>query len=203
MDALDRLLGPAGALLERVDATLTEGGAPPGHPVWPVLLRVRVLPGAAVTAVAALSPESLLPTLGVLRAADATVAGAAATLPGPGEWQGVAAERYDAARGAVRAHLDDTVSGRLAATAALTESMVAWMRATRQAVAVAVGDVLTSAEAVTVREEPTVGPPSAARTAAAADIAVRVLAAVAESYDTAADLCDDRTGLTVPVRYRQ
>ena len=56
-DRLDTLLDTVGPLLRRVDDVLSTGGAPPEHPVWREIRRVRLLPWDAVLAVAALRPD--------------------------------------------------------------------------------------------------------------------------------------------------
>jgi hypothetical protein len=194
MDLLDELAADAAALLACVDETLAAEGASAEHPVWPLLRRVRVLPGAAVRAVCALRPDEVTAVLTALRSAGSAVT--VTDLPGPADWQGVAAERYDAERQALAVHLTDTVGGRIDATARLTADVAAWMTDARRDAAVALAEVLGSAEAVAVRLE------LAGAGDAAADIAVRVLTAVADAYDRAADLGDDSAGLTVPARYR-
>jgi hypothetical protein len=50
MDPFDRLAGPAGDLRRRVGESLAAGGAPEGHPIWPLLRRLRALPGEALAA---------------------------------------------------------------------------------------------------------------------------------------------------------
>jgi hypothetical protein len=177
MDLLDRLAVPAGELLSAVDDVLGSAGAPADHPVWTEVRRVRALPGAAVHAVVTLRPETIRGTVPAVRAAaDAVLA---VDLPGPGVWSGAAAEAYDAQRRALAGHLSEDLPGRFAATGAFAEALAGWMERTRRDVAQALAEVLGSAEAVAVRD---------ADGAAAATIAARVLAAVADSYDRVADL---------------
>jgi hypothetical protein len=59
MDLLDGVVAAADPLLRRVDQVLSTTGAPPDHPVWASLRLVRLLPGDAVQAVAALRPADL------------------------------------------------------------------------------------------------------------------------------------------------
>ena len=69
-DALDHLAGPADALLDRVDRLLATAGAPDGHRIWPLLRRLRVLPGDAARALLACRSA---PLTGVGAAARAAV----------------------------------------------------------------------------------------------------------------------------------
>src|SRR3954452_9525609 len=105
MDELDHVVGPAGPLLRSVDALLGEAGAPPDHPVWTAMRRVRLLPGDAVYAVAALRSNDLADAAPELRADARACAGIAESLPPPGLWTGDAADAYDAARLRTADHL--------------------------------------------------------------------------------------------------
>src|SRR4051794_24105681 len=98
MDELDHIVGPAGPLLRSVDAVIAEAGAPADHPGWAAIRRVRLLPGDAVYAVAALRSNDLADAAPELRADARAYAGIAESLPPPGLWTGAAAEAYDAAR---------------------------------------------------------------------------------------------------------
>ena len=59
MDRLDGLLHTARPLLSKVDEMLSSAGAPADHRVWDELRRVRLLPGDAARAIAALRPSAL------------------------------------------------------------------------------------------------------------------------------------------------
>jgi hypothetical protein len=107
MDALDRLVEPAGALLRQVETTLATAGAPEDDPLWPLLRRMRVLPADAVAGVAGWRAEPLegmLPGLRSLRERYEQAADAAPAWP---VWEGAGAETYAARWAALRAHLAD------------------------------------------------------------------------------------------------
>jgi hypothetical protein len=200
MDRLEHLLTVAGPLLRRVDDILGAGGAPPDHPVWPELRRVRLLPSDAAHAVAALRPEELLDAAPELRADARAYSVLAASLPRPGEWTGAAADAYDAARQRAADHLSggrDSLDERLEASADLADALVNWMHSARDAVAAALAEVLTSTEAVALTGGN--GLPSADELEAAAEVAARVLQAVADSYETGADLLHASTELSEPL----
>jgi hypothetical protein len=192
-DVLDRVGGAAADLLTRVDRAVGVAGAPPGHPVWPLLRRLGALPGDVVGAVAALRPG---PLAGAGSALGPLVDGYAETgrvAARGGAWSGAAADRFAATAGALATHLAGTgtadrpgLAGRAHATAAFAEEVVAWMGETRYAVAVSVAAALGSAEALTLR---TAAGPSPQTALAAADIAARVLGTVSEAYDRAEELC--------------
>jgi hypothetical protein len=205
MDRLDRLMTTAGPLLGRVDDILAVAGAPPEHRVWAELRRVRLLPGDAARAVTALRPEELGEAAPELRADARAYAVLAASLPAPEEWSGSAAEAYDAARRRAAAHLSgspDSLDERLAATADLADQMVAWMRSARDGLAGALAEVLTSTEAVTLAES-AVDLSAAREQQAAAEVAAQVLRAVAEGYETGADLlCTSRRLTESPTALR-
>ena len=150
MDHLDRIGPSAEPLLARVDDTLRAAGAAPEHPVWAELRRVRLLPGDAVRTVAALRADTLRSAVPALGAARETVAGMPADLPGPGAWQGPAADRYVAGRDALAAHLEEDLTGRLDASAAWADSAARWVGDARDRIAVMLAEVLVSAEAVTL-----------------------------------------------------
>ena len=94
MDALDRLAAPARELLSRVDGMLTRIGAPEDHPLWPLVRRLRVLPGDAVAALAAVEPAPLSAAGPALRTLSGQYAQPRATPP---DWAGPAAEAFTAA----------------------------------------------------------------------------------------------------------
>jgi hypothetical protein len=199
-DRLDHLLQTAGPLLHRVDAVLTAGGAPADHPVWAHLRRVRLLPWDAVQAVAALRPGDLAGAGPELRADARSYAGIAAALPPPGPWTGDAADAYESARRRTAAHLSggpDSLDERLSATADLADALTAWMTGTRQALAVVLAEVLSSAEGLSLSVHADDDPPPARDVAAAAEVAARILAAVAESYDEALDIVHGTADLAV------
>jgi hypothetical protein len=175
MDALDQLVGPAQDLLSEVDATLTRAGAPDDHPVWPLLRRLRALPGEAVDAVAALSPAPLAAAGPALRTLAGQYAQPRATPP---DWRGPAAEAFTARWATLSAHVEHGLAERLADTAFFSDAVADWVSRTRLALARTLAVVLTSAEAVTMGY----GPEPAQVVRAAADIAARVLAPIADAY---------------------
>ena len=201
MDRLERLMTAAGPLLRRVDDILAMAGAPPEHQVWPQLRRVRLLPGDAARAVAMLRPEDLGEAAPELRADARAYAVLAASLPEPGEWMGSAAEAYDAARKRAATHLSggpDSLDERLQATADLADGLVTWMRSARDRLAGTLAEVLTSTEAVTLAGTK-VDLAAPREQEAAAEVAARVLEAVADSYEIGADLLHTSRRLTEPL----
>jgi hypothetical protein len=201
MDSLDRLLPLTDALLRRVDAMLEWGGAPAGHEVWHQIRRVRLLPGDAVQAVAALRPVELREASERLRRGSRDYAGIAGSLPGPSTWSGPAAEAYDRTRQHLAKHLsgtDQSLDERLAASATLADRLAEWMAATRGALAAALVEMLTSIESVRLSgDEP--DPSSLPDALAAAEIATVVLRAVADAYDAGQDLLFETTKLKRPL----
>jgi hypothetical protein len=201
MDRLDRLLATAGPLLRRVDDVLATVGAPPEHRVWIQLRRVRLLPGDAARAVAVLRPDELGEAAPELRADARAYAVLAASLPGRGEWTGAAAEAYDAARQRAAAHLSggpESLDERLQASADLADSLVTWMRSARDSLAEVLTEVLSSAEAVTLAAtEMDLATPREQE--AAADIAMKVLQAVADGYERGAELLHTSARLAEPL----
>ncbi|AGZ38678.1 hypothetical protein [Actinoplanes friuliensis] len=197
MDRLDRILDTAAPLLRRIDAILAAGGAPPQHRVWAELRRVRLLPGDAVRSVAVLRPEELLDAAPELRADARAYVVLAASLPGPGEWAGAAADNYDRARSRAADHLSGTeqsLGARLDRTADLADNLIAWMQDTRDAVADALAQALSSTEAIALAgDKPDLA--SARELEAAADVAALLLAAVADGCVTATDLLHDTAEL--------
>ncbi|MGW4940551.1 hypothetical protein ACWEOZ_03050 [Actinoplanes sp. NPDC004185] len=201
MDRLDRLLATAGPLLRRVDDVLATVGAPPEHRVWIQLRRVRLLPGDAARAVAVLRPEELGEAAPELRADARAYAVLAASLPGPGEWTGAAAEAYDAARQRAAAHLSggpESLDERLQASADLADSLVTWMRSARDALAEVLAEVLSSTQAVALAATE-MDLASAREQEAAADVAMKVLRAVADAYEPGAELLHTSARLAEPL----
>ena len=201
MDRLDELVVTAGPLLRRVDAMVSGGGAPPGDEVWTQLRRVRLLPGDAARAVAALRPADLEDAAPELRADARAYAVLAGSLPGPGEWSGTAAEAYDRARTRAATHLSGgprSLDDRLQASADLAESMIEWMRHAREGLAAVLTDILSSLEAVMLAGDK-VDVSTPRQLAAAATVAERVLRTVADAYDQGVDLLHASAELAEPV----
>ncbi|MFI5934897.1 hypothetical protein [Actinoplanes sp. NPDC051494] len=179
-----------------MDNVLAEGGAPPDHPVWDELRRVRLLPADAVRVVVALRPADLDGSAIAMRATARSCAEVAESLPAPGEWSGAASEEYDQARRVVAERLTaspESLDERLDASADLADSMARWMRSARDSVAGALADVLLSTQAMDLEE------PVSRATGAAADVAAHILQAVADAYDRAAELSQRSSGLAEPL----
>ena len=191
MDALDEVMDTAGPLLRRVDELLSGLGAPPDHDVWAEMRRVRLLPGDAAHAVAALRATELEPAAPELRADARSYAGIAEALPAPGAWTGDAADAYDAARRRTAEHLSggaDTLDERLEATADLADALVEWMGQTRGDLARTLAHVLGSAEALSLSSDAAIDPAATVEVIAAAEVGRRILRTIADSYELAADL---------------
>ncbi|MEH0939281.1 hypothetical protein [Micromonospora psammae] len=186
MDALDRLAEPGLDLLGRVDIRLA-AGAPDGHPVWPLLRRMQVLPGEALRGFLDLSPAPLATAGHAVRRLVGGYDDACAALTDPGGWTGPAASAYDETRVALLRHLDEgpeSLVGRLEATAGYADALAHWVEGSRLAVARVLAEVLGSAEAVRVLAATS----SAADALAAAEIATRVLSVLGVAYDGAETL---------------
>jgi hypothetical protein len=194
MDPLDRLAAPAADLLDRVDAALAERGAPDDHRIWPLLRRLRALPGPAVEAVVALRPAPLAAAGTALRGLIREYDDLCRPLRDPVSWEGAAADVFDSHRAGLVAHLIDgpeSLAGRLDANAAYAEAIADWMTGSRASLARTLAEVLGSAEAVTVvvGTGGNAGAGSAVSGArAAAEIGARVLVTIADAYDRAETL---------------
>jgi hypothetical protein len=195
MDRLDHLLDTAGPLLALVDRVLSTVGAPEGHPVWPELRRVRLLPGDAARVVGALYPEAILDSVPELRADAQAYAALADALPLAGGWEGEAADEYERARRRTAEHLNggpDSLGHRMAATADLADALTSWMARARGDLAAILAVALTSAEAVDLTAG---GLPPDEEARLAADLAAPLLRTVADSYDRGEALIDEAVAL--------
>ena len=203
MDSLDQIMPTAGPLLRRVDELLSGVGAPPDHEVWTQMRRVRLLPGDAVRAVATLRASDLADASPELRADARAYAGIAESLPPPGTWTGEAADAYDAARRRAADHLSgglESLDERLEATADLADALAEWMDEARFDLARTLAEVLSSTEAVSLSADSTIDPAARREVLAAADVAERILHAVADSYELAADLLHGSAELAMTSR---
>jgi hypothetical protein len=203
MDTLDQVMDTAAPLLRRVDELLSGVGAPPDHEVWMEMRRVRLLPGDAVHAVAALRAGDLEGAAPELRADARGYAGIAEALPAPGTWTGDAADAYDAARRRTADHLfggPDSLDERLEATADLADAMGGWMGQTRADLARTLAQVLGSAEALSLSSGSAIDPAATGEVIAAAGVGRRILQTVAESYELAADLLHGSADLATASR---
>ena len=194
MDALARLEPIARPLLRQIDEALETLGAPPAHEVWSLLRQVGATPADAVTAFAELTgaDSSGADSLGGdLRAAAGTLRElaeqyAAAAIPAGVPWAGGAGEAYSARAAALASYLHgddgDSMAGRLAVTASYVDDVAVWQARSRDRIARALADVLSSAQAVTLRMQSASGSGSGAgRVEAAADVGAHVLAAAADA----------------------
>jgi hypothetical protein len=203
MDTLAQVMDTAAPLLRRVDELLSGVGAPPDHEVWTEMRRVRLLPGDAAHAVAALRAGDLEEAAPELRADARGYAGIAESLPPPGTWTGDAADAFDAARRRAADHLSggpDSLDERLEATADLADALVGWMGQTRADLARTLAQVLGSAEALSLSSDSAIDPAATGEVMAAADVGRRILQTVAESYELAADLLDGSADLATASR---
>jgi hypothetical protein len=180
MDALDQVAVPARELLRRVDATLGRVGAPDDHPVWPLLRRLGVLPGAALGVITELRPAPLATIGPSLRALAKEYGEVSVIIPDESSWQGAAAEAFTAQWAALAAHMaggtggpsagggaasrggapggssGDDLAARLSATAGYIEAVASWVNRMRLALADTLADALASAEAVAIVTGPAV-----------------------------------------------
>lgn len=183
MDALDQLAGPAADLLDRVDDLLARAGAPDDHRIWPLLRRLRVLPGDAARVITASRSASLARAGHAVHNLIREYDDAGESLADDDSWRGAAADAFATRRNALADRLTagpDSLTGRLAATAGYAQAVVDWTADSRTALARTLVGVLISAEAVTVV---TAEAPGDRAARAAAEIGARVLATVVEAYD--------------------
>jgi hypothetical protein len=161
MDALTRLEQVGRPLLRTVDAVLDKLGAPPEHRVWSLLRRVGASPGDAVAVVAAMQPDRLRPVAAAL--SEQAGRYEAAALPTDLGWLGHAGTSYAVRAAALDAHLrghgGGSLAGRLRAAAGYLDDVADWQRRSRDRMASALGDVLTSTQAMTVTRHLTGGGP--------------------------------------------
>lgn len=202
MDLLDRVLEAGRDLLARVDAALITGGAPSDHPVWPLARTVGALPGQAAEALAAVRPEPLLGCAARLRSLAQRYSHQRAILlvvAESGAWEGAGSQAFAGQVRAFAGHLgsvdDDSLVGRLTASASFLEDAAAWMGEARRMLAAALATALVSAEAVRLYT-------GADETRAAAAIAARMLDTVAQAQ-VAGDAMRERwVGRLDEVAYR-
>ncbi|MFC7482270.1 hypothetical protein ACFQX7_22745 [Luedemannella flava] len=172
-------IGPvARPLLERVDEVLVAYGAPPGHPIWAHLRRLGTTPADAVAFFVDGNPAPLRAAAERLRAQ--AEAYRATPVPTEVRWEGSTADIYAARATALRGHAE-VMTGRLGATAFYVDEVATWWDESRTALAVALAEVLTSTQAITVTSG---GAAVTTETlVAAADVGAHVLAAVAAAHD--------------------
>ncbi|WP_027645096.1 hypothetical protein [Salinispora oceanensis] len=200
MDPLERLAEPGLDLLRRVD-TLLATGAPEGHPVWPLLRRMQVLPGAAVRSFLELPAVAFSDAGRSVRQLVRGYDEVSAALTEPVLWSGTAATAFGEYRAALLSHLDEgpeSLVGRLESTAGYADALADWIERSRRTLARTLAAVLGSAEAVAVVAATSAPPAASAQLAVsvpqpaaeveAAEIAARVLAVLSAAYDGAETL---------------
>ncbi|MFX0593476.1 hypothetical protein [Melissospora conviva] len=189
MDELDRLAAPVRDLLGRVDVLIAAAGAPDHHPLWPALRRMRMLPGDAYAAFAALRPEPLIAAADEVRRLTRGYDQAGLEIA-DGGWDGAAGNTFAGVRTALATHLDggpESLVGRMEATAGYAGALADWVQSSRGTLARTCVELLGSAEAVTVcGADPAVADRGVAL--AAAEIGARVLGALNVAYDGAETL---------------
>lgn len=192
MDSLDRILVPARDLLGRVDATLRTQGAPPDHPVLPLLKKIRAFPGEALESVAELDARTVADVAVELRVYADRYAGHRAGVEhsfAATRWEGAARETFAGRWRSLGRHLGDgesprepSMAGRLVALLTFLDGVGDWITETRAGLATAIAESLGSTEAVCLRSAPAPAPTAAARgpdrALAASSIGVRVLGSI-------------------------
>jgi hypothetical protein len=174
-DLLARVWPHAEDLVRRVDAQIQLDGAPPEHPVWTQLRRVGALPTDAVEHFLWLDAGSV----GADRDRVIDEAEAVRTTAGQvrsGAWRGAGAEAYAARWTHLIGYIDD-LDRRMSDTALFLGEAARWVRHSRDELAMELAACLGSREAVAIKVELTSG-------GAAADLAERILAAVADCIES-------------------
>jgi hypothetical protein len=203
MDLLDRVYPVAAPLLSTVDSALVASGAPPGHPVWPLLRRLGALPGELVAHLAGTPADGLTGASDAVRSYAEAYEHRVDEVPMPAAWRGPAAEAYGAAWSGLSAYLaggPDTLIGRLTDTASYLDDLTAWLARARRALAGTVAECLGSAEALALRASGT-GSGGRPDAVAAATIGAHILATAAEILDDGRALQDRWSGRLVELTY--
>ncbi len=190
-------MAPTGSSLLSAGSTelLTRFGAADDDPLWPLLRRVRALPGEAVAALSStLRAEPIAAAGAEVRARTTTYADARAAITAPVAWEGPAGDAFAAHTDRLAADLA-TAGDALASTARLADEIADWAARTRARLAAVLADVLTSGEAVAI----VLGGNDAPR--AAVTIATRVLTALDASI-TDGETPHPRPEPTAPAAHR-
>src|SRR2546430_16216161 len=112
------------------------GGAPAGHPIWPLLRRLGALPGEAVAQLATVAPGGLTPVSDALHQHADGYRHRVDEVPMPAGWRGPAADAFGASWSGLSAHLagsgPDTLAGRLTDTASYVDDVAAWLGRARR-----------------------------------------------------------------------
>ncbi len=207
-DRLDALADPGRDLLGRADRVLTDLGGPPGHGVWLLLNRLRLLPGEGLVFFLEQEPGKLRATAAQLRNIAATCVDVAEPLSRATRelaWGGPGYEAFSAhwvpLLGQLGADAGDPAGlvARLLATADHADRVAEWSADGRDQLARVLGAVLQSADAVVLRTCPVLSTPDgnlaqaavqdglgvsfAQLAGAAASIGEEVLGVIAELHD--------------------
>lgn len=155
---LDRIAPQAGDLLRRVDLVIGSLGVPPGHPVVPLLTRLRLRPGDALRALLDVRPDDLdAAAAGLRRLADSYRADVVAPLHrsvGELGWRGAGFDAFAERWTVLARHIaadDASMAARLDATADFAESVAGWFVQARRDLAGVLAQALGSSEAVVLR----------------------------------------------------
>jgi uncharacterized protein YukE len=181
MDLLDRVYPTASDLLARVDQALLTLGAPPAHPIWPLVRAVGATPADAVAHFVALESAPLVDAAETVGSSTKEWHDIVATLPRSIDSEGVAAEAYTNAWPGIAAHLGDLAGG-LDDASAYLRATADWIARSRTSVAGTLASCLGSREALALRSAALTGTDQAA-IVAAADIGAQVLAIASHCID--------------------
>jgi hypothetical protein len=181
MDLLDRVYPAASDLLGRVDQALLTLGAPPAHPIWPLVRAVGATPSDAVAHFVALDSSPLVDAAQTVASSTAEWHDIVATLPRSIDSQGVAAEAYTNAWPGIAVHLGEVAAG-LDDASEYLRAAAEWIARSRGSVAGTLASCLGSREAFTLRSAAVTGTDQAA-IIAAADIGAQVLAIASHCID--------------------
>ncbi len=164
-DALTRLHTAAKPLLARVDATLSSHGAPPDHPVWPLLRRCGLLPGDAVADMVAWEPEPLCERARLLRTHREGCSAIDTLLRRPSTWEGSAAATFAARLESTRSE-HDTLAANTATLARHLEELADWTVHARNRLAHTLAHTLASTQSLTLTTQATATAATATTTTA-------------------------------------
>jgi hypothetical protein len=194
MDALERLSQVATGLLGQVDQALLAHGAPAGHPVWSLLREVGALPGEAVAELVELRADDWLDLTAALAAERDRHQQVLDTLHRPVRWEGLAGSAA-AARSATLIRAAEEATDRLVRTGRGLDELLQWLAETRDGVARALAQVMSSIDAVQLvtgtngaAPESSELPDPAATARSAAEIAATMLGALADGWRAAQQL---------------
>ncbi len=197
MDALARVEPAARPLMREVDNALLSLGAPAEHRIWSLFRQVGTSPGGVVAYLADVDPHELRTLARSLRS-EAEAYGVV-IIPAAEWWQGAAGGAYAAQATALRAHLGEggdpdgaaTMIGRLRATAAYVDSVADWYEASRRRLSRLLAEILTSAQALTVRSCPALGGGLAELARLRSGVPIAALSAAADIGACVLDVADD------------